>query len=225
MAAGNFRLTNLNKNSLERTLKNWIRNPFKNPILNCLWKLTLGFILWNLWKERNNKIFNENPSLLDVVWKQIHSNIQETLNLANWSEEDFKCNSKETEIWENWRFFILISPNTPKKAPFSQSPSTWLSLPSSFTKLNFDGASKGNPGPVGLKGILRDHLGNILHIYSHHLGHDTNNGAELSALLEGLRIAKINSHNNLIIEGDSAIIINMCQRIIHGTPPEETTHS
>lgn len=31
-------------------------------------------------------------------------------------------------------------------------------------KLNFDGASKGNPGPAGFGCVLRDHLGRVLHV-------------------------------------------------------------
>lgn len=36
---------------------------------------------------------------------------------------------------------------------------------------------------------------------------------------------KINGYNKLIIEGDSTIIISMCQHIIHGTPLAKATHS
>ena len=68
----------------------------------------------NLWKEWNSRIFNENPSSREVVWNKIHTNIQETLNLDPWTEEEFKCTSSEAKIWDNWGFTILMSSNTPK---------------------------------------------------------------------------------------------------------------
>eukprot|EP00253_Pinus_taeda_P002134 PITA_02134 len=33
--------------------RNWARNPFKSKLLNSLWKLILGFLMWTIWKERN----------------------------------------------------------------------------------------------------------------------------------------------------------------------------
>ena len=131
----------------------------------------------------------------------------------------------EEKIWDNWGFTIHSSPNAPKYSPFSQSSSTWLPLPQSFTKLNFDGASKGNPNPTGMGGVIQDHSVTILHIYAQHLGHDTNNSVELVALLEGLRIVVRNGYNMIIIKGVSTIIINSFQHIINGTPPEKTTRS
>lgn len=140
---------------------------------------------------------------------------------------DLKRNRNETKIWENRGFSISVSTNAPKNLSLCQSPSISSPPPPppSFIKMNFDGASKGNPRPTRLGGVLRDHSGKILHIYSHHLGHDTNNGVALSVLMEGLRATKTNGDNKLIIEGDSAIIITMCQHIIHITSPTKTSHS
>jgi len=55
-----------------------------------------------------------------------------------------------------------------------QKPSTvpigWSRPPEGFLKLNFDGASRGNPSLAGIGGIIWNHEGKILHIYSKALG-------------------------------------------------------
>ena len=53
----------------------------------------------------------------------------------------------------------------------------WGTLPFPAFKLNFDGASKQNPGKSGYGGVIRDHTGNIQLIYHGNLGNNTNNVA------------------------------------------------
>lgn len=56
--------------------------------------------------------------------------------------------------------------------------------------LNFDGASKGNPGRVGYGGIFKDHKGKPLLIFLGSIGWDTNNSAKLEGLWQGLILAQ-----------------------------------
>jgi ribonuclease HI len=53
--------------------------------------------------------------------------------------------------------------------------------------MNFDGASKGNPGPAGFGIVFRDERGNICNILAGSMGHDTNNSCELWGLLKGIQ--------------------------------------
>ena len=73
--------------------------------------------------------------------------------------------------------------------------------------LFFDGASKGNPGEAGGGGVLYDPKDNLLLKYSWGLGTETNNKAEALALWQGLIQAKNMGINDLIVFGDSRIII------------------
>jgi ribonuclease HI len=57
-----------------------------------------------------------------------------------------------------------------------------------FVKLNFDGASKGNAGPVGYGAVFKDDNGLILHILVGSLGNDTNNVFELWDLLNSSKL-------------------------------------
>lgn len=104
------------------------------------------------------------------------------------------------------------------------SPTSWNSPPPTFIKLNFNGSSKGNPGLARGGGIFWNDLGEILYLYSFNLGHNTKNGVELTALVEGLKIAIQQGYQKLIIEGDATIIISICRKIINGTLPSKVSH-
>jgi ribonuclease HI len=69
------------------------------------------------------------------------------------------------------------------------SPTHWEAPPTKFFKLNFDGASKGNPGPAGYGAVIQNSDGEILHILVGSMGHNTNNAAEIWSLLCGLQAA------------------------------------
>jgi ribonuclease HI len=73
--------------------------------------------------------------------------------------------------------------------------------------LTFDGASKGNPGAVGGGGILLDPSDTLEVTYSWGLGVETNNMAEALVLWQGLRLAASKSIQNLVVFGDSRVII------------------
>ena len=70
-----------------------------------------------------------------------------------------------------------------------------------------DGASKGNPRPVGSGGVLLDYSGRIVLNFAWGLGQKTNNFAEMLAIWQGLNQARSLSIKKLVIIGDSSIII------------------
>lgn len=74
--------------------------------------------------------------------------------------------------------------------------------------LSFDGASRGNPGPAAIGGILKDEENNELERYSEFIGKNTNNFAEYKALIEGLKRAARYDPEELQIVSDSELIIN-----------------
>jgi ribonuclease HI len=72
-----------------------------------------------------------------------------------------------------------------------------------YHKINFDGASKGNPGPTGYGAVIRNSKGDILHLSAGNLGHNTNNVMEIWGFLKGLQAAKEHGINLLIAEDDA----------------------
>jgi len=75
--------------------------------------------------------------------------------------------------------------------------------PTDFIKLNFDGASKGNPRSASFGAVLRNEEGKILYYAAGYLGFNTNNAADLWSLLKGVKLAKKHDLHKLIMEGDS----------------------
>jgi ribonuclease HI/dUTPase len=74
--------------------------------------------------------------------------------------------------------------------------------------LYFDGCSKGNPGPSGAGAIIYDNNNNVVYEKSIYVGEKiTNNMAEYNGLILGLTQAVELNINNLIIKGDSNLII------------------
>lgn len=54
----------------------------------------------------------------------------------------------------------------------------WLVPPLKWIKINFDGATKGNPGPTGCGGVTRDSNGICISVVALPLGIQTNHIAE-----------------------------------------------
>ena len=96
---------------------------------------------------------------------------------------------------------------------------------SGFIKLNFDGASKGNPRKIGYGGVFRTCEGKILGTYMGVLGIDCNNAAKLWALYTSLNIVKQQCFSRLIIEGDSNILIDMLRHLHNGKSPAKLSTS
>lgn len=66
-----------------------------------------------------------------------------------------------------------------------------MALKAKTVHLYTDGGARGNPGPAGIGGILRDpQSGRIIESFAQAIGQRTNNQAEYEALLEGLTRAK-----------------------------------
>lgn len=72
-------------------------NKFKSNILKIAWNLGLGFICWQIWLERNNRIFKEEFRLEEMTYKIIARKLIETLYAK--TQEDIVIEEKEIEIW------------------------------------------------------------------------------------------------------------------------------
>jgi len=73
--------------------------------------------------------------------------------------------------------------------------------------INFDGASRGNPGTAGIGVVLSASDGTPLVTLGKYIGRATNNFAEYMALIIGLREAAKLGAKKLVVRGDSELII------------------
>jgi hypothetical protein len=76
-----MRTSDKNRLGIKETIEEWRDSIFQYPILNRIWQLLPGFILWKIWKEKNHRIFKSSSLSWQNVWDKIHSNIKETINL------------------------------------------------------------------------------------------------------------------------------------------------
>ncbi|GLJ50297.1 hypothetical protein SUGI_1071520 [Cryptomeria japonica] len=85
----------------------------------------------------------------------------------------------------------------------------WLCPPSGRVKLNFDGASHGNPGIYGIDCYIRDCSSSLVWGLSKKIFEGTNNEAELAAMDAGLDLCINKGLKQIEIEGDSLVCINV----------------
>ena len=86
--------------------------------------------------------------------------------------------------------------------------------PKGWHKSNFDGATKGNPGPLGCGGIVRNFYGGGVATISHPLGYQTNHYVKAIAALHTMKLALDMGVKKLWLERYSNNII----RCIKGGP-------
>ncbi|KDP45401.1 hypothetical protein JCGZ_09650 [Jatropha curcas] len=77
--------------------------------------------------------------------------------------------------------------------------------------LEFDGASKGNPGPAGAGAVLRAADGSMVCRLREGLGTATNNVAEYRAVILGLKHALRKGFKNIRVQGDSNLVCMQIQ--------------
>lgn len=73
--------------------------------------------------------------------------------------------------------------------------------------LSTDGGARGNPGPAALGFVLTDASGRVVHEQGQYLGETTNNVAEYSALVAGLKTALELGASSVIVRMDSELIV------------------
>lgn len=150
----------------------------------------------------------------------IHAHINETLGLTKWGSTDLRASLKETLILRNWgiRSIHAFVGAIVKQTGGGNSPNAWEPPPPNMFKLNFDGASKRNPGSAGFRGAIRNSEGSMVGLYWGYIGENTNNVSELKGLLAGLDMAATFGWFPIILEGDSQLILQMTTKVLHGKP-------
>ncbi|XP_059076608.1 uncharacterized protein LOC131875906 [Cryptomeria japonica] len=84
----------------------------------------------------------------------------------------------------------------------------WAKPKNGWFKINFDGASKGNPSPSGVGFVTQDWEGNIIALGATKLSEGTNNGVKAQAAIEAIKMVEAMDLQKNHLEGDSQMIIN-----------------
>jgi hypothetical protein len=110
-----MRRSNQNRGSIRDTIENWDSITYNNPILNYIWQLLPGFILWQIWKERNKHIFHSKDSTSELTWDKAATLIKETIRSKSWQLGDKECNREESCILQSWQ--LKLNESVVIKAP------------------------------------------------------------------------------------------------------------
>eukprot|EP00253_Pinus_taeda_P006223 PITA_06223 len=202
-------------------------NETQNHILNNCWYAEK---MWNETRnlyERNRIIFIGKHIEPEETWKGILRAVKETILAEDWNEEEWKTNQEEGQILEklNMKYEMVYPRKESRQNKQVESPDQFNYPKENFIKLNFNGASKGNPGNAGFGGIFRDSKRSIRWIYTEWGGEMKNSEAELWAVHQGLRIAARNGYRNLELEGDSQLVIEMIRKLNNGKNWEQIVSS
>ncbi|WP_279146672.1 MULTISPECIES: ribonuclease HI family protein [Clostridium] len=74
--------------------------------------------------------------------------------------------------------------------------------------INTDGACSGNPGPMGIGGVIYDNNNVQLTTFSQNIGFGTNNEAEYSAIIMALELIKNYTPGDILIRSDSEVVVS-----------------
>lgn len=207
----------LRNHNMTETIEFWSNNPYKNPILNRVWETFLGFLMWNVWKERNKIIFKYKVLTKAQMWENISINVKESISAVPWFFQDLQLEAHEAVIFKKWHLESCVKPNyLVQKMGKTRICDQWVHPREGFIKLNFDRASKGNPGLAGAGGFFRDHKGDVILAYVSNMGLSSNNSTELVGLLRGMVIAETHEFLALVVEGESQLVIVALQKIMNG---------
>jgi ribonuclease HI/exonuclease III len=178
-----------------------------------IWGLLPKLALWSLWLERNHRIFKDSQVNEERLYTKIQAIMGELAAHLSPRVEIQKLDEEQ----RNWiAQFNIPDLERPYKTHSNTEPWEIRGSGSDFVTwkcklkthiLQFDGASKGNPGPSGGGGIIQDPNQGTVMKYAIGLGIDTNNRAEALALWQGLKLAIKHNIQDLIVIGDSRIII------------------
>ena len=155
-----------------------VSHPYLMP-----WSYVFTFAIWNLWKHRNEMVFN---------------NIALNVNLHRFSTS------------QALEFYYSVGKLKSQRSMVVCNVS-WKKPPSGWCKLNTDGASLGNPGKVGGGGIIRDSDGKWMKGFARSIGFTTSITAEFWALRDGLLLADQIGVQNLEIELDAKVVVELVQ--------------
>lgn len=213
-----FGKTNRDPQDIKQTIFQWGKGQFSSPVVRRAWSLAMGFNIWLIWKERNQRIFQDKINPPEMIWKRTQKFIRETILAEAWEQEDWKTTPEEGRILTSLNLEQgMVCPQKQKNQSIhNQSPTEFKCPHEDFIKLNFDGASKGNPGLAGFRGIFKYSRGWTRWVYADRGGIMSNNGAELMAVYQGIRITIRNGYTKLEIKGDSNLVIEILRKLNNG---------
>lgn len=162
-----------------------------------MWLSKPCVVVWNLWRERNSRIFEgKHRSFMEVIDSMIRE-------MGGWLfvTKDFHGSCMANFI-RDWKTCISIDCSGGESLS-----SRWCPPPIGIFKLNFDGSFFGNSGPSGFGCVIWDVEGEVIRIIMGPVGMVDSTKAEVLGLLMGLWQIRDLNFSGSLIEGDSKVVI------------------
>uniref|UniRef100_M1E0C2 RNase H family protein n=1 Tax=Solanum tuberosum TaxID=4113 RepID=M1E0C2_SOLTU len=156
---------------LRNMIMRWWSAPHNNEAHKLILHSTPIFICWNLWKNR-----------CAVKYGGKQSNIARVKHLVILDNFKLLHTVFPYISWPlRWNKLCNVIENCSQDTKVTAVQ--WTKPPYRWVKLNTDGSALSNPGSIGVGGVIRNHLGEIILAYSAPLGTGTNNQAEVEAAI------------------------------------------
>lgn len=194
--------------SLKDAFSQWCW-PKKSPFFKKVWSAVFFIILWTLWKERNQRIFTNQSSSIKIMKEMV------LLRLGWWIsgwKENFPYNPMD--IMRNpaclqWSSNLEIS----KANHIGKNDVIWCPPASHTIKWNVDASVHTFKSRSAIGGVLRNHSGNFMCLFSSPIPFMEINSAEILAIFRAVKITSSNKDLKgvkLIIESDSKNAVLWC---------------
>ncbi|XP_059067656.1 uncharacterized protein LOC131858434 [Cryptomeria japonica] len=175
--------------------------------------------MWEIWKERNRHIFVDKKESLERLKNRISNALKETVGAAAWQFFNLKVSFTLDDrliqsMWPDIKLRPVNRLDWVQSSSSLQQEVVWENPSEACMKENFDGASQGSPGPLGVGFILRDWNEWVIFWGAKRIDLGTNNIAKVCAALMAVIFCRQAGVSKLHLEGDSLVII---QAIMKGS--------
>lgn len=174
-----------------------------------IWVAIFSIIIWSIWKERNDRIFNSKSSPIDQIIEL------SLLRLSWWIKGwDVGFPHSSDEILRNPSCLLWSQSNGLLGNKLPQNPNVdWVSPPLGTLKWNVDASLNSSLSLSAIGGVLRDHNGCFKCLFSSPIPCIEINSAEILAIYRACKITMsmdVLKSQKLIIESDSANAVRWC---------------
>ncbi|KAK1562591.1 hypothetical protein Q3G72_014539 [Acer saccharum] len=168
---------------------------------NRVWRVAFHAVCCTIWEFRNEVVFKQGVACLDMAVEMV------LWRIAWWFKTLGPGSQLPTSVlMMNLKVGCVDNPIICRKDKCPWSPPL-----DGILKFNVDGSSRGNPGPSGIGGIMRDSKGDILCIFSSYIGFGLSTLAEIQAILKACQLCVSDCcpfDVRIIIESDSMVAVS-----------------